>query len=73
MGLEERELVQTEWNEGFKKERRVCKLINEKINLSKMLPSKRDDLINVAKGGKGLIFTKRTLHFLHATYCQKFS
>lgn len=35
MGLEESELVQTEWNEGFKKERRVCKLINEKINISK--------------------------------------
>lgn len=48
----------------------MCKEKNEEIDISRMLPSKSEELINLAPRGRGLIFTKRTLGFLNATYCQ---
>lgn len=73
MYLEENESDQAECNKSFKEERCVSKLIHEKISISKMLPSKSEDLINLAVRQKGQIFTKGTLHFLNATYFQKCS
>lgn len=52
MDLGKSELNQAEWNESIREVKCVCKLINEKINISKMLLSRTSRLDSLGIRGK---------------------